>query len=94
MQEMKAIRREEQKQGADLMARIRAQWDQIDQQFTEEEQNIQRKYEVEIENMSRYQKREMEKLEISQNKELQVEQKKLRSEQVCLNFNTQTFLFC
>ena len=91
---MKAIRREEQKQGTDLMARIRAQWDQIDQQFTEEEQNIQRKYEVEIENMSRYQKREMEKLEISQNKELQVEQKKLRSEQVCLHFSTQTFSFC
>jgi len=81
LHEMKALRREEQKQGADLMARIRLQWDQIDVQFTEEEQSIQRKYEAEIDSMSRFQKREMEKLELFQSKELQLDQKKLKTEQ-------------
>ena len=82
LQEMKALRREEQKQGAELMSRIRLQWDQIDERFRAEEEECKRKYETDIENMSRYQKREMEKLELNQNNELKQDLKKLKIDQV------------
>lgn len=82
LQEMKALRREEQKQGAELMARIRLQWDQIDEKFRQEEEEIKRKYETEIESMSRQQKRELEKLELSQTNDLKQEMKRLKVDQV------------
>lgn len=81
LQEMKALRREEQKQGAELMARIRLQWDQIDEKFRQEEEEIKRKYETEIESMSRQQKRELEKLELSQTNDLKQEMKRLKVDQ-------------
>lgn len=81
---MKALRREEQKQGAELMSKIRLQWDQIDERFRAEEEECKRKYETDIESMSRYQKREMEKLELNQNNELRQELKKLKIDQVRL----------
>ena len=79
---MKAIRREEQKQGSELMVRIKIQWEQIDEQFRQEEENIQRKYEAEIDFMCRQQKRDMEKLELTQSNELKQEVKKLKTDQV------------
>ena len=75
---MKALRREEQKQGAELMSRIRLQWDQIDERFRTEEEDCKRKYETSIESMSRQQKREMEKLELNQNNELKQDLKRLK----------------
>ena len=79
---MKALRREEQKQGAELMARIRLQWDQIDERFHTEEDECKKKYEADIENMSRHQKREMEKQELNQNNELKQDLKRLKVDQV------------
>ncbi|XP_065649178.1 STE20-like serine/threonine-protein kinase isoform X2 [Hydra vulgaris] len=81
LQEMKAIRREEQKQGAELMERIKVQWEHIDEQFRQEEESIHRKYETEIDLMSRQQKRDMEKLELIQSNELKQEVKKLKLDQ-------------
>lgn len=81
LQEMKALRREEQKQGAELMSRIRLQWDQIDERFRTEEEECKRKYETDIETMSRMQKREMEKLELNQNNELKQDLRKLKVDQ-------------
>ena len=40
LHEMKAVRREEQKQGAELMNRIRLQWDQLDEKFKHEEEEV------------------------------------------------------
>lgn len=60
------------------MARIRLQWDQIDERFRMEEEECKRKYETAIETMSRQQKREMEKLELHQNNELKQDLKRLK----------------
>lgn len=82
MREAKVLHREEQKQGIELMAKIRRQWEAQEQKFEFEVQELERRYEVELDNRSRNQKREIERLEATQNTDLKNSSKKMKADQV------------
>lgn len=81
LNEMKFLRREEQKKGNELMVRIRQQWDQMEDKFKQSEEELKRGYEAKIEMTSKLQKRDIEKLEMQQQQELRLLEKQLRSDQ-------------
>ena len=82
MREVKVLQREEQKQGMELMAKIRRQWEAQEQKFEIEVMELDRKYEVELDTRSRNQKRDIEKLEATQNADLRNSSKKMKVDQV------------
>ena len=82
MREVKVLQREEQKQGMELMAKIRRQWEAQEQKFEFEAQELERRYEMELDIRSRNQKREIERLEATQNNDLKISAKKIKSDQV------------
>eukprot|EP00794_Sanderia_malayensis_P005703 gene5703-6405_t len=81
LNEMKILRREESKQGNDLMAKITAQWTQTEEKFRIEEEELKKSYELKLEVTCRQQKRDMEKFEVQQHQDMKVMEKKLKVEQ-------------
>ncbi|XP_046850058.1 serine/threonine-protein kinase 10-like [Xenia sp. Carnegie-2017] len=79
--EVKLLQREEQKQGNELVARIRKHWETQEQKFEVENADMERKFNVDLEHMARQQKREIEKLEAAQQKDLELAVKKLKINQ-------------
>ncbi|EDO48741.1 predicted protein, partial [Nematostella vectensis] len=81
LRELKVLQRLEQKQGIELMTRIRRQWETQEQRFEQELLELERKYEIELDNLSRNQKRDIEKLELTQNADLRTSSRKMRQDQ-------------
>ncbi|XP_065071955.1 serine/threonine-protein kinase 10-like [Rhopilema esculentum] len=81
LNEMKILRRDEQKQGHDLMAKIKSEWDLMEEKFRQGEEELKKVYETKLEMTGKLQKRDIEKLEVQQQQELKVLEKKLKVEQ-------------
>ncbi|KAK3704747.1 hypothetical protein QZH41_009751, partial [Actinostola sp. cb2023] len=81
LRDLKLLQRQEQKQGMELMSKIRRQWEAQEQRFEQEMQDLDKKVEAELDTLSRNQKREIEKLELTQNADLRASSRKMKQDQ-------------